>query len=320
MILQSLCELFDRLEDAPDYGIAPPGYTRQKISFKIVLQENGDLFEFQDMRIASGKFLEAQQLSVPGTTGRSGSSVKPYLLWDASQYAIGFKLDDTNPERTTQCFEAFRNKHLELLDTLGSESPGFHAICCFLKAWDPSTLPSLNLDTSMFSNFGVFQILGQESFIHNEEAIERWFKNNAPQDENENLGQCMLSGEVTAIARLHPGIKKVAGANSSGASIVSFNKNAFRSFGKEQSYNAPVSESCVRKYTSALNALLDGPMSAKHKQRLGDTTLVFWTDKPNLLEDIFAEFTSGSPISLDAQNIENRGKLNVFFKAIRDGV
>src|SRR5690606_35332480 len=51
---------------------------------------------------------------------------------------------------------------------------------------------------------------------------------------------CLITGEQipeSRIARLHPNIKNVAGAQSSGAALVSFNKDAFCSYGLEQSYN-----------------------------------------------------------------------------------
>ena len=53
-------------------------------------------------------------------------------------------------------------------------------------------------------------------------------------------GICLVTGERAEIARIHRGIKGVPGAQSSGAALVSFNAPAFESYGKEQSYNAPV--------------------------------------------------------------------------------
>ena len=41
MILQSLYALYGRLKDDPTYEIAPPGYSLQKITFKIVLRPDG---------------------------------------------------------------------------------------------------------------------------------------------------------------------------------------------------------------------------------------------------------------------------------------
>ncbi len=58
--------------------------------------------------------------------------------------------------------------------------------------------------------------------------------------------------------------------------MVSFNLEAFTSYGKTQSFNAPVSEEVAFAYTTALNYLLN---SAKHRIRVGDTTVVFWAER-----------------------------------------
>ena len=43
MILQSLYELYDRLRNDAKYDVAPPGYSLQKIAFRVVLKPNGGL-------------------------------------------------------------------------------------------------------------------------------------------------------------------------------------------------------------------------------------------------------------------------------------
>src|SRR5690606_15567496 len=133
-------------------------------------------------------------------------------------------------------------------------------------------------------------------------------------------GQCLLTGETAPIARLHPKIKSVTGAQSSGASIVSFNAPAYESYGKTQSYNAPVSETAAFQYGTALNSLLTGPQSKKHRIRIGDTTTVFWTEKPTLLEDNFADiFSGGSQAIEEIQDITKREQIQRLLEAIRSG-
>ena len=89
-------------------------------------------------------------------------------------------------------------------------------------------------------------------------------------------GVSLVNGEEEELARLHPQLSGVAGANTSGAAIVSFNKDAFESYGKSQSYNAPVGTRDAFRYTTALNRLLaDGA----RRTRIGDATVVFWSDR-----------------------------------------
>ena len=55
MILQSLNELYSRLAADPAYEIAPPGFSPQKISFRIVLKPDGSLFGIEDARTPDEK-------------------------------------------------------------------------------------------------------------------------------------------------------------------------------------------------------------------------------------------------------------------------
>ena len=85
------------------------------------------------------------------------------------------------------------------------------------------------------------------------------------------------SGAEEELARLHPQINGVVGANTTGAAIVSFNLDAFESYGKSQSYNAPVGTRDAFRYTTALNRLL---ADDARRVRIGDATVVFWSDRP----------------------------------------
>jgi CRISPR-associated protein Csd1 len=87
---------------------------------------------------------------------------------------------------------------------------------------------------------------------------------------------CLVTGDYAPMARLHPAIKGVWDAQSSGASIVSFNLDAFTSYGHEQGDNAPISEAAAFAYTSALNHFLE--RDSGHRIQVGDSSTVFWAD------------------------------------------
>ena len=92
-----------------------------------------------------------------------------------------------------------------------------------------------------------------------------------------------MSGARAPLARLHPSIKGVRGAQSSGASIVSFNLDAFTSYGKEQGENAPVSEDAAFAYTTALNHLLRP--GSRNRVQIADASTVFWAESPAPAEE-----------------------------------
>ena len=73
-----------------------------------------------------------------------------------------------------------------------------------------------------------------------------------------SLGECLISGKTGAIAPTHEKIKGVSnlGGQASGVALMSFDKEAFRSYGWEQNQNSPVSPDRALAYVLALNDLL----------------------------------------------------------------
>ena len=319
MILQSLHALYDRLADDEAYDVAEPGFSPQKISFRIVLHPDGSLFALEDARVKneSGKLVPAR-MRVPGEAKSSGAGLNPGLLWDNQTYLLGRQPEDKPAGFGQKRFEAFRRRHLELEQTVGQ--PAFSAVCRFLEQWTSDQLGTNPVLSEVGTGFGVFQILGESAPVHAMPTIREWWKSNLPTGDAATIGQCLLSGETTAIARLHPKIKGVMGAQAAGASLVSFNDSAYESYGKEQSYNSPVGEDAAFRYGTALNALLGGPQSSKHRTRIGDTTCIFWTDRKTILEDIFAAIAgSGDHAAEETQDQQLRAKIHAFLKALQQG-
>ena len=114
MILQALNKYYGRLEADPEQEVAPFGFSRQKISFCIILERDGSLHTIQDERVdRRGKLVPRLGL-VPGQSKPSGSGINPCFLWDNAAYMLGFKPDDPKPARTARSFQAFREYHLSL--------------------------------------------------------------------------------------------------------------------------------------------------------------------------------------------------------------
>ncbi len=320
MILQSLNELYDRLADDSAYEVAGRGFSSQKISFKVVLHPDGRLFKIEDARVRNGKNQTvATLMEVPGEAKPSGAGINPCFLWDNQTYLLGRQPDGKADGFGARRFEAFREKHRSIEAAV--HHPDFSAVCRFLEGWTPEQVQDHPILDEIGPGFGVFQILGKSGSVMEEPGIRKWWRQNQPDKSDGPLGQCLLSGEITPIARLHSKIKGVSGAQSSGASIVSFNDRAYESYGRTQSFNGPVGEAAAFRYGTALNALLGGPQSGKHRMGIGDATCVFWTDRNTLIEDCFAAFAQ-----VGAGHEENtspdpgtQGKLDTFQRALQQG-
>ena len=292
MILQRLAEHYDRIVASDNEGVqlAPSGYSRQKISFCVVLEPDGRLNSFQTMQRPVGKALVATPMIVPGQSKPSGQGLNPCFLWDNASYMLGWNSDPGKLSRSALAFEVFRRKHLDL--ALHIAHPAFTAVCSFLRAWSPEqSQQHQELLTEIATNFGVFRLAGEMRYVHEVVTVpqESGGENTALSAESTSdvRGMCLVSGKSEIIARLHePKIKGVAGAQSSGALLVSFNAPSYESYSKSQSFNAPVGVATVFRYTNALNHLLE---RRDRRVALGDSTVVFWADHANALENCLSE-------------------------------
>jgi len=148
------------------------------------------------------------------------------------------------------------------------------------------------------TGFGVFQISGETKYVHQVTPVKTWWSSHTDESSSEPDGFCLVTGKPATIAAIHnPAIKGVAGAQSSGAKLVSFNEQAYESFGKEnakkvgQGANSPISEEAAFAYCNALNWLLG---NRERRFRLGDATTVFWTDSPTPAEQLMPWMISGN--------------------------
>ncbi len=302
MILQKLCDYYDRVADDPSQEISRQGFAPQKISFEVVIETDGSLHAIQDIRDTTGKKPTPRLMRLPYSKRTSG--VKAMFLWDKAEYLLGWipKELATGPEsesesakatrvkkveRVAKCFSACRELH----EQLGREScgPEYQSLVQFFEKWKPMDLTDEQnqLLENIGTGFGVFRVRSNSQYIHEVPAVrEVWIRTSAEFDDATSNGICLITGKKEPLARLHPVVKGVRDAQTSGASIVSFNDDAFTSYEKTQSYNAPVSESAAFKYTTALNRLLR--RESGRKVQIGDTTCVFWADRSIEAEDIFS--------------------------------
>jgi CRISPR-associated protein Csd1 len=345
MILQSLTQLFDRIqgEDGNPYGVPTPGYSVQNVTFRIVLNPDGSLVDIQDARetitetTKNGKTKTKQvprQTLVPGDSKPPAAGINPCTLWDNTAYLLGYKKPDNDPVKTEK--EAARalktlaatQAHYFSL-TEGQTHPTLIAIRAFYQHhWTAENAAAWTdkLDDFAATGFGIFRVLPSHKDAHEDREIRDWLAARQPAESlsTEPSGFCLVTGKELPIARLHdPAIKGVNGAAPGGAKLASFEKNSFRSYAKDQSYNAPVSEAAVFAYCNALNALLSGPQSHRHRVTIGDVTAIFWTEKKTATEGIFARFLKGeidtdaAPATTEDQTRHNQ--LQSFLNILRKG-
>jgi CRISPR-associated protein Csd1 len=318
MILHALNNYYERMLDSPDSGMPSFGTSLENISFAFVLAEDGTLRGIEDLREQDGKKLRPRKMPVPAAE-KKASGIKANFLWDATGYVLG-RDDKGKQERTDRCHAAF----IELLKSCCDDSdPGLKAVLAFLDGQKGNEVASRDDWPEIRGTNLVFRLDGVPGFIHDRPAARKAWDACLASRGKEDLGQCLVSGlEKQPIARLHPSIKGVRDAQSSGASIVSFNLPAFGSYGKEQSFNAPVSQKAAFAYTTALNALLS--RDSRQKITIGDATYVFWAACSNPVESIFADLFDppAEPVETTSETQDDQqttGQIRGLLKAIRNG-
>jgi CRISPR-associated protein Csd1 len=285
MILTALKQYYDRLNTDPDKGIPVFGFSREKIDFAIVLNKDGGYVDTADLRDKQDKKPRSREMNVPQSPKRT-VGIAPNFMWDNTGYVLGVDgKEKKDALRGRKQFEAFRQFHHELGDGLNDEA--MQALLKFLDSWDAARAAALRYWDDMIGKNVVFKFDGAMEYFHDRPAIREAWARHLAQPENEGKGICLVTGEESAIARLHPSIKGVRDAQSSGAAIVSFNLDAFCSYGKEQNFNAPVGVPVTFAYTTALNYLLR--YDSKQRVQIGDATTVFWAAQTTPVEDFFGQ-------------------------------
>ncbi len=354
MILPALVRRYDQLAATPGSGIAPAGYSEQQVSFKIILTKRGELHAIEPVFVEVAEQVKKahvvlssngpgkrtgktaareespkpvkmkrrpQKLLLPGQSKPPGSGINPCTLWDNAAYMLGFKADDPKPERTKESFSAFRAHHEELATQISDDA--VKAVAKFLQGREPAEARKLTDLPSIATNFGVFQIRGEAGYVHERPAFRAWWDSQqADASANDDggspadaIGISLGDGQQSRIARLHePKIKGVAGAQSSGASLVSFNQDAFTSYAKDQGANSPLAEHDAFKYCTALNALTT---DERHRVRIAGDTYVFWTEASAEQDDALAGFF-GAALDRPSESV-NTQQLHDLMARVRDG-
>jgi CRISPR-associated protein Csd1 len=284
MILQALADYYVRKTAEPGSGLAPPGFETKEIPFILALAEDGRLLEIEDTRRLEGKKPVARAWLVPQGVKKT-SGVAANLLWDTAEYVLGVDTRD-RPERVAEQHRAFAARIEQ--DLAGVDDPGLAAVRRFLDTLDLAGLerfpqwPDIRDGNPNLS----FRLAGRPELVCQRPAVVEAVSR--PPADAPAARVCAVSGRREPVERLHPAIKGVWGAQTSGANIVSFNLDAFSSFGKSQGDNAPVGQQAAFAYTTALNHLLG--RDSRQRIQVGDASTVFWSDRRSPFEESFPGF------------------------------
>jgi CRISPR-associated protein Csd1 len=293
--------------------LADPAFTRKAVRWVISLNTEGNLLGFTP----TGDDKRGKEYSTPQTSRPKVAGGIAEFLADGFTAVFGFdpdpEKDKDNEKRrrdrdknnaakhddfwrqiqmafeftrnsSLQALLDFRRKHLTDVDFLKWEERDKQKPAWWLKT---AAGNEVKLGPENFT----FEVDGK-LLIEDEETMRPYWRNVYQREIGDKIeaaekGLCLVTGiEAVPISQTAPKIKGVPNTQAFGASIVSFDKPAFASFGLEQNYNAPTWIDAASAYTTALNWLLD---RRKHSMRLGGTVVCFWARDSEEATDIFAE-------------------------------
>jgi CRISPR-associated protein Csd1 len=236
MMLRALYELAQRqnLLESPDYE-------KKKVDLYLRIDAEG---LFLGLEPAGEKLGKGKPIEVP-RLGTRANAVVAGLLFDNAKYVLGVGGDDGKEERLERCAAAFREEVVAA--AAKTQDAGVLAVLKFLDRLPEQRAAVLDqypfgksTDWTGSENIA-FRVDPDETEVHSRPAVREYFAAQRASSESGGLlTRCLVTGQRAVPTRLHPAVKRIPQAQTSGAMLVSFNSDAFLSQGVIEETNAPV--------------------------------------------------------------------------------
>jgi len=239
-------------------------------------------------------------MKVPSRRAGGTSGNDPHhLLVEKAEYVFGWDpLEKRHPSKLVARIANFRKEVEGALASLASGSPDSRALEMVLSFLDSplesriaplvasmGANPSEAIRKELASALFAFQIaaFGPDP-VHLLPGVQTYWRRQREASPTASGTICLVSGQAGERTKVHPPVKGVPGGNTSGAALVSFNSDAFESFGLSRNENAPISREASETCATALNRLLSidpvhpqGHHLPRRNLRLSDDTIaLFW--------------------------------------------
>jgi CRISPR-associated protein Csd1 len=313
-------------------------YEPKAVSWLIQLDGNGKYLGLVSTLTEYGpqKRLMAKVMNIPRRSGRTSGRVADFLV-DKSEYVLG--IESGVKQKTSKPGELIKRRTLfsEGIQRAADElnCAELTAVALFLQSEFELGRCRHDLGGSEYASNDLFAFEVQGCLVHEIPAVQSYFSCLRQARHNEGVRQCLVCGELRPVVDKHPGIR-LRGGTTSGVALVSFNSDAFESYGWSRNENAPVCRACADGYATALTRLLSDrypdpkhPGSVLGRRSLSlssDTTAIYWADEEtNTLDLIGALFDTPDPNAVrdllmsPHKGRESGGNVNPFYCVILSG-
>ncbi len=314
MLVQALASYADTYLSSQ---LGDPAFEEKPVQYLVEISKDGEFLGIRERTIeipSSGKKkpqIRAMPLLAPKSPVNRNGAVFPLLACDAIQYVLGPKIGvwtkDTDLEKHTRHHQAFieyiRNSSKDCRDpaltacAIFYENPGkvekANQELAALKPKD-GALVALSIANPVGSEGDINGIVIEQASVRDywRNQYRRFFGERV--EKGGAQGTCLISGRLGPIAPTHDKIKGLAslgdqGGQACGVALMSFDKNAFQSYGWDKNMNSPVCPERAGAYVLAFNDLLRPGAHRRglSKDRvvrtrfdLAGSAFIFWTRKP----------------------------------------
>jgi len=203
-----------------------------------------------------------------------------YFLCDNLERALAFPIPD-DPEKTESRkvnFAFFQSLLKEAAAACPDESPSLKAVLAFLNNQaELKRVHQLLTDNGCKTTENVdFEVTNRP--LLSSPALLAWWRKRREAERQQASGGLVMSlasGQMVVPVSTAGKIDGIRGSPPAGANLISFDKDAFRSFGLDKALNAPVSFTEDAKITGALNKLIE------QGYRVEDAIYLHWTREPD---------------------------------------
>jgi CRISPR-associated protein Csd1 len=282
MLAAALAQYADeRLQDE----LADAAFEEKPVAFLLELAADGRFLSLRPRAVAQQRGKKQVMINPPLRVPKSPvarvSGLHPLLGADDLKYVLGAgswtkEKEKANHEERFAAFVALIGRAEE-----ATGDPALKAVSAFYSHPDqveaareaaaregaiPGQLIALSVDGPIIER----DVLRQYWSCHYAAAFGARMQTGA-------TGMCLISGNFGPVAPTHDKIKGLGnlGGLAAGVALMSFDKQAFRSYGWEQNANSPVAPDRAAAYILALNHLLRPESKARRVH--GGVAYLFWT-------------------------------------------
>ena len=273
--------------------VLEPGFKAKDVRWAIVLDETGSFIEVLELGDPGDKknrgqmFAQCPDLSQPEMI--AGGVIRSQFLVETAE-VVALYAKEKNQSGQAGKNEKILEKHQyfkNLLQEASQVDPRLLvAFQCISNDAELGKIQErLRRHKAKETDKVTFRIAG--NFLVEDHSWHHWWRKyrsalapSGPRTDRNML--CMMTGDLVLPAKTHPKIAGLAGVGGmpSGDVLIGFDKDAFSSYGLQQSQNASLSEACAAIYRSALENLIK---ETGHK--IGPAIVIHWFDKKVQRED-----------------------------------